>query len=316
MDADRVKQLADGRHPEWDAKTAGTKTTFARQLVAFASEIQLDDQVITFDKLRREVVLVGQVVDPYRYEDPAAIRDHPHVLGVEWLGTINRSELPDRGATIPRTPGITVRGVYDTAITGWTQLEDRSTAPRSDKRDARRPPTDRDSFEWEPLDGAHRYVLRQSFGGGPVAAPILVVMLNPAANHLAGFRRSTTCHAVRRWASQRGYDGAIYLNLFTYIEPNSTMLRSVPHDELNGDAADSILEAVGREISGPLIAGWGDLPPGLSRARYDARVAEVERLLGREMSCLGFTRSGYPRHGRGWRVEDELVPLRSGTRRA
>ena len=59
-------------------------------------------------------------------------------------------------------------------------------------------------------------------------------MLNPGANHLPGFRRSTTCHAVRRWGLAHGYDGAIYVNLFTHIEPNSSRLRAVAPGRLNG----------------------------------------------------------------------------------
>ncbi len=221
--------------------------------------------------------------------------------------------MPDEGAGIPSTPGITVRRVYETELSGVVPLDDTPRASRPDGRVTRavrsRPGTDR--FEWEPVDGDHRYLLRQAFGGvSEVRSPLLVVMLNPAANHLAGFRRSTTCHAVRRWAGERGYDGAVYINLFSHIEPNSALLRSVPADQLNGPDADDVIEEFGRLVDGPVIAGWGDLPPGLSRARYDARVAEVERLLGRDLSCLGFTRNGYPRHGRGWQTEDELVALR------
>jgi hypothetical protein len=313
LDRDDIKRAAEDEHPEWQAKAAGTKTMFARQLALFASDIAIDDQVITFDKARRESVLVGRVVERYRYEDPAAIDDHPHVLAVEWLGVIDRLGMPDGGAAIPSTPGITVRRVYEAAVTGVVPLDDAPTSSRSEGLATRptrsRPGTDR--FEWEPVDGAHRYLLRQAFGGvSEVRSPLLVVMLNPAANHEAGFRRSTTCHAVRRWAAERGYDGAVYVNLFSHIEPNSALLRSVPHDELNGPDADRVMEEIGRLVRGPVVAGWGDLPPGLSRARYDARVAEVERLLGRDLSCLGFTRNGYPRHGRGWRADDELVPLR------
>jgi hypothetical protein len=135
-------------------------------------------------------------------------------------------------------------------------------------------------------------------------------MLNPAANHLPRFRKSTTCHAVRRWAEARGYDSAVYLNLFSFIEPNSSFLRRVPAHELNGPDADAAIARVGREFEGVAVAGWGDLPPGLDRRSYDRRVADVERLLDRPLICLGLTRNGYPRHGRGWRVTDEPVLLR------
>lgn len=85
---------------------------------------------------------------------------------------------------------------------------------------------------------------------------------------------------------------------------------AAPARELNGPDADAAIERIGQELGGVAIAGWGDLPPGLNRLLYDARVRRAEQLLDRPLMCLGFTRGGYPRHGRGWRATDELVPLR------
>ena len=147
------------------------------------------------------------------------------------------------------------------------------------------------------------------FGGVEAQRPFLVVMLNPGSNHVEGFRRSSTCHAVRRWGLAHGYDGAIYVNLFTRIEPNSTRLRFIPQNELNGPEADATISQIGKDIDGLAIAGWGNLPTGLQRSRYDARVGDVRDLLGVNLVCLGFTRAGYPRHGRGWRHDDETAAL-------
>lgn len=310
LDSDGIKLVAAGGHPEWDRKTAGVRTNFSRQLEQFASAVEVGDDVVTFDAAARDDLLIGRVAGPYTFEDPPTISDHPHVRAVQWRGTVNRSDLPDRGAGIEYVRGVTVRRLSEVAVPTVTALDDAPspTEPRVQTRTSSSPA---DAFSWEPEAGQHRHVLRQHFRGGASNRPLLVVMLNPAANHLPGFRRSTTCHAVRRWGEATGYDGAIFINLFTHIEPNSAFLHRVPPLELNSPDANEAIEQIAEEAADLAVAGWGDLPPGLPRTLYDARVAEVERLLGRELMCLGHTRNGYPRHGRGWRATDRLVPLRS-----
>ena len=309
LDADGIKAAAGGLHPEWDVKTPGIRTNFARQLELFASEIESGDVIVTFDAAARDVMLIGKVRDAYRYEATATIPDHPHVRSVEWLGTVDRAELPDAGASVKFVRGVTVRRLWDAPAPTARVLDDAPilSAELSSSRSAGR--TAPDSFAWEPSTGRHRYVLRQSFRGETSERPLVVVMLNPAANHLQGFRRSTTCHSVRRWGEARAYDSAVYVNLFSHIEPNSTFLRRVPVHELNGPDADAMIERIGREADGVVVAGWGNLPPGFARGRYDTRVAEVQGLLNRPLMCLGLTQSGYPRHGRGWSPTDQLQPL-------
>jgi hypothetical protein len=307
--ADAIKASAAGQHPQWDSRSLGTKTNFARQLELFASSVAVGDHVISFDAARRDFILVGRVTSLYRYEDPPTIPDHPHVRDVEWLGALDRDALPDAGAAIAHTRGITVRHVSDVAVLPSAELDDAPVAPSSGRwRQQTNLP---DRFEWEPGEGTHRYVLRQNFRTSSSAEnPFVVIMLNPGANHMPGFRRSTTCHAVRRWGEAHGHDGAVYVNLFSHIEPNSARLCEVPRDALNGPHADAAIADISRAIDGVAIAGWGGLPSGFPRSLYDLRVGEVQRLFGRELTCLGFTRSGYPRHGRGWRPEDALVTLR------
>ena len=310
-----IKAHAAGRHPAWDAKSAGTKTLFANQLSIFASNITVGDQVVTFDPVDRQTVFIGRVADRYRYQEPSPILDHPHLLSVEWFGALDRMDLPDGGAAIPRTRNVTVKCIYNDHFTRTRRLDDEAPASRSRARSGYRTaesrgPRTADDFIWEPTTGEHRYTLRQMFGGVEAQHPFLVVMLNPGSNHLEGFRRSTTCHAVRRWGLAHGYDGAIYVNLFTRIEPNSTRLRFIPLRELNGPEADATLSQIGKDIDGLAIAGWGNLPIGLQRSRYDARIGDVRDLLGMNLLCLGVTRAGYPRHGRGWRHDDTTAALR------
>ncbi len=73
LDADGVKAVAAGHHPEWDRRTAGIQTNFARQLGLFASEIKVGDDVLTFDTAARDPVLIGKVSGPYRYEEPPRV---------------------------------------------------------------------------------------------------------------------------------------------------------------------------------------------------------------------------------------------------
>lgn len=310
LGADGVKSVAAGQHREWERKTAGVRTNFARQLEQFASAIEVGDRVVTFDAAARDAVLVGEVRGDYHYEHQQTIPDHPHVRAVEWLGTVERSQLPDRGAGIENVRGVTVRRLWASPTAPVAALDDAPPAPADLPARGATVTNASDTYSWDPPSGPHRYVLRHAFRGSESAHPLLVVMLNPAANHVPGFRRSTTCHAVRRWGEAHGYDGAVYLNLFSVIEPNSSLLHRISAKDLNGPTADAVLERVGQEVPGPALAGWGNLPPGLDRGSYDRRVAEVERLLDRPLLCLGKTGSGYPRHGRGWRPTDEPIPLR------
>ena len=312
LDVAGIKAIAAGRHPEWDRKVPGIQTNFAGQLAQFASGMEIGDDVITFDAAARDVILTGKVRGAYQYEDPQTLPGHPHVRAVEWLGTTDRVRLPDRGAGIEHVRGITVRRLSDAVTAPVAALDDAPLPPAELRSPRPSVASASDEFAWEPASGMHRYVLNHSFRSAPAERPLLVVMLNPAANHVPGFRRSTTCHAVRRWAEAHGYDGAVYVNLFSYIEPNSAFLGRVPPHDLNGPDADRELERVAQGLDGVTIAGWGNLPPGFNRTHYDDRVARIEQLLGRPLFCLGFTRAGYPRHGRGWRVADKLVPLRSG----
>ncbi len=103
LEPDVLKTAARGGHPVWDEKNAATKTLFANQLAMFASEIAVGDQVLTFDPGEREIILVGSVTGRYHFEDPSPIVAHPHLLDIQWLGTIPRAALPDRGSPGVRT---------------------------------------------------------------------------------------------------------------------------------------------------------------------------------------------------------------------
>jgi hypothetical protein len=162
-----------------------------------------------------------------------------------------------------------------------------------------------DGFTWGPPTGAHRYVLEQTFDReGPSENPALVVALNPAANTIDGYRRSDTCRKAKLWIAPRGFDGIIYLNLFTAIDVLSGALSRA--EVLFDPAAEDTYRREVERASGPVIAAWGTKPRGITRADYAARVAHILELAGpRPVVCLGTTATGDPRHPRSWTRSSE-----------
>jgi hypothetical protein len=134
-------------------------------------------------------------------------------------------------------------------------------------------------------------------------------MLNPGGNRLADYRRSWTCRQVKLWADPRHYDGAVYLNLFSYVDAASEDLWAVPAENLVAPGYDVVISDITSRWTGLILAGWGGCPARFPRRVYDDRIAKVMSLIGREVQCLGITQRGYPKHGLKWREEDEPVPF-------
>lgn len=168
-----------------------------------------------------------------------------------------------------------------------------------------------DGFEWSPRTGTHRYCLEQTFGRSrPSERPLVVVALNPGANTPEGYRRSDTCRKAKLWAAPRGFDGVIYLNLFTAIEVQSTALHRA--DLVVDDAADGWFLTAAARSTGPIVAAWGARPGKVLRAVHAERVAHVLKLLQpHPLVCLGLTASGAPLHPRAWKQSAEPQPYKA-----
>lgn len=134
-------------------------------------------------------------------------------------------------------------------------------------------------------DGLYRYELLRRWDHGPVA---LWIMLNPSTadatmddptiRRVAGF--------CRRW----GFGGLHVVNLFAYRTVDPRRLLDV--DDPVGPENDTTLARV--LLTAPLVvAAWGAHPAAPPRA---AAVAERASRLGRDLSCLGVTKDGAPRH--------------------
>lgn len=166
-----------------------------------------------------------------------------------------------------------------------------------------------DGFDWHPTTGDHRHVLEQTFDReGPSSCPLVVVALNPAANTIAGYRRSDTCRKAKLWASPRGFDGVIYLNLFTALEVASTVLHRV--ESLVDDEADRWFRSSAERSTHAVVAAWGTRPTGIPRQAWADRVAHARSLLApRSMVCMGINASGDPTHPRMWRSSSEPRPF-------
>jgi restriction system protein len=65
--------------------------TSAGQLYRFRNEIEIGDQVITYDPKQR-IYLVGEISGEYRF-DPTVYEDDPNVRSAKWLREIDRDRL-------------------------------------------------------------------------------------------------------------------------------------------------------------------------------------------------------------------------------
>lgn len=140
-------------------------------------------------------------------------------------------------------------------------------------------------------DGAYRYVLGRWWTTPPSRSPVvdLWVMLNPSTadadiddptiRRCMGFSRS--------W----GADGIRVVNLFALRATDPKALLS--HPDPVGPENNWNLEGAARaaqDSGGRIIAAWG------AHSMAERRARDVRRLLGRDVRCLGVTKSGAPRH--------------------
>lgn len=135
----------------------------------------------------------------------------------------------------------------------------------------------------------HRYKLTRTWGLGP-ALPF--VMLNPSTADAA--KDDPTIRRCISFARDRGFDGIIVANLFSFRATSPADMRAELHP--NGPIADVYLHEIlcsAAEEDVPVVAAWGVHGSHLNR---DQEVVSYAKATGCRMVCLGATKLGAPRH--------------------
>ncbi len=119
-------------------------------------------------------------------------------------------------------------------------------------------------------------------------------------------RSDPTLGKVTAWASRRGYNTLVVVNLFAFRATEPAELNAVPYAAAVGPDNDRWLRAAAAEAA-DLVAGWGNAN-GITPERYARRLDEVLALLrGRRLWRVGpLTALGHPRHGLRWNQRQTL----------
>lgn len=147
-------------------------------------------------------------------------------------------------------------------------------------------------------DMAYRYAFGRWWGPATLESTIAWVLLNPATGDTEQRKRPTLDRAII-WSRQWQGTGILIVNLFAYRDTNPSNLSTVADPV--GPHSDAVLATVA--VSVPrVVAAWGGGGALLGRS------AQVRKHLG-EISCLGTTSRGEPRHPLYVSGLTELEPL-------
>jgi hypothetical protein len=137
------------------------------------------------------------------------------------------------------------------------------------------------------LDGCYRYELTRRWARGPHAC---WVMLNPST---ADAREDdATIRRVTRFTKDWGLSGFVVVNLFALVSTDPSGLNAAD-DPVGPDNDEAIHDAAVR--SRIVIAAWG-AGGKLNGRDFDVAGDLRRALLGGNISCLGRTTDGAPRH--------------------
>lgn len=138
-------------------------------------------------------------------------------------------------------------------------------------------------------DGTYRYNLWRRWGPGLFLG---YVMLNPSTADA-----EVDDQTIRRccfFAKREGYDGIYVVNLYAYRATDQDDLWRLGGGGVGPDNDQHITAAILNDRIGGFVAAWGALPD-LGRARQ-WRIREMFEDGGRDLTCLGRTKKGWPRH--------------------
>ena len=152
-------------------------------------------------------------------------------------------------------------------------------------------------------DGAYRYLLWRRWGD--FLNPAVFVMLNPSSAD--ALEDDPTIRRIVGFAKGWGFGSALVCNLFAYRSTSPAGLLDAP-DAVGPHNDRAVSWCLRARESGPpfVVCAWGSWGE-----RFPERVGEVGALLrsaGAEAQCLGFTKSGQPRHPLYLPKSASLVP--------
>ncbi len=131
--------------------------------------------------------------------------------------------------------------------------------------------------------GTYRYLLWRTWN--PAADRVLFVMLNPSTADAT--RDDPTIRRCIAFARAWGHGGVEVVNLFAWRSTSPSLLRIAP-DPVGPDNDRVLMDACGRAAR--IVFAWGN------HGSFWGRDRQVKSLLGGQTFCLGFTRTGQPRH--------------------
>lgn len=157
-------------------------------------------------------------------------------------------------------------------------------------------------------DGVYRYRLWRIWDQD--RAPTAFVMLNPSTADA-----SIDDPTIRRcvgFARSWGAGGVVVVNLYAFraTDPADLLAAEARGVDVIGPDNDAHIRTVFSAVDGVVFA-WGATPvgPGVARRVRDALPPGVE------VSCLGVTKHGHPRHPLYLAANTARVPLTDGGRR-
>lgn len=142
-------------------------------------------------------------------------------------------------------------------------------------------------------DGLYRYILSRRWDAG---RELGFIMLNPSTADA-----EVDDPTIRRcigFAERWGYGGIAVANLFALRSTNPAALKAAPDPV--GPINEEWISALVRE-SDLCIAAWG------AHAFAGARAKKVSERFGDQLSCLGVTKAGHPKHPLYLRADTQPV---------
>ena len=156
------------------------------------------------------------------------------------------------------------------------------------------------------IEDGHRYYLIKDLNINN-GHKLIIIQKNPSTAN--GNRSDPTAGKVIKWAKEHNFGKVIFLNLFSYIASNATMINNNNFQNIKNKKTDDWLSMlIKNNPNAIIVAAWGNNPKYLDKSKYDDRINEVVELVGKDNLHLvgSITKRRYPKHGLSWNKKPEL----------